>query len=228
MRRDACGECFADAAYFQDTLALTRARLDALRRLPLVVLSAYMRDELLALGVAADVIPPFADGLDAEARSDGPPCVAFVGRLAESKGARDAAAAWRRSGVALPLVVAGAGPLREELEHTGAQVLGWLDRARLSALLKRSRALLMPSRWQEPFGIAGLEALSFGVPVVAYDSGGIREWHPGRGLVAWGDVDGLARELVDAVARRVEAPAGFERAALMDRLDSVYARVRAA
>jgi hypothetical protein len=64
--------------------------------------------------------------------------------------------------------------------------------------------------------------------VVAYDSGGIREWHPGRGLVAWGDVDGLARELVDAVARRVEAPAGFERAALMDRLDSVYARVRAA
>jgi len=30
----------------------------------------------------------------------------------------------------------------------------------------------MPSRWQEPFGIAGLEALSLGVPVVAGDPTG--------------------------------------------------------
>jgi glycosyltransferase involved in cell wall biosynthesis len=228
MRPEACRECFEDTAYFEDTLALTRARLEALRRLPLVVLSRYMRAELLALGVAAEVIPPFADGLDAEARADGPPCIAFVGRLTESKGARDAAAAWRRSGVTLPLVVAGAGPLRQELERAGAQVLGWLDRTRLSALLKRARALLMPSRWQEPFGIAGLEALSFGVPVAGYDSGGIREWHPGPGLVAWGDVEALAGELRQAVARRERPPAGFARKELMARLDALYARVIAA
>ena len=36
----------------------------------------------------------------------------------------------------------------------------------------------MPSRWQEPFGIVGLEALTLGTAVAAWDSGGVREWHP--------------------------------------------------
>ena len=33
-----------------------------------------------------------------------------------------------------------------------------------------------PIRWQEPFGLVGLEALAHGVPVVAFDLGGIREY----------------------------------------------------
>jgi glycosyltransferase involved in cell wall biosynthesis len=80
----------------------------------------------------------------------------------------------------------------------------------------------MPSRWQEPFGIAGLEALSLGVPVVAWDSGGIREWHPGP-LVAWGDVAGLARALGAAIGSTAAPPAGFAPARLMARLERVYA-----
>src|SRR5581483_7594610 len=34
----------------------------------------------------------------------------------------------------------------------------------------------MSSVWPEPFGAAGLEAMRFGLPVVAFDAGGIREW----------------------------------------------------
>jgi glycosyltransferase involved in cell wall biosynthesis len=93
---------------------------------------------------------------------------------------------------------------------------------RLPRLLRRARALLMPSRWQEPFGIAGLEALSFGVPVVAWESGGMSEWHQGP-LVPWGDVAGLARRLRDAVETRASMPSGFERARLMAHLERVYA-----
>src|SRR4029453_13611029 len=106
----------------------------------------------------------------------GPPCVLFVGRLVTGKGPLEALAAWRRSGVALPFVVAGAGPLRPSLEQQGATVVGWADRTRLGALLGRARVLVMPSRWQEPFGIVGLEALSRGVAGAAWDSGGGRAW----------------------------------------------------
>lgn len=33
-----------------------------------------------------------------------------------------------------------------------------------------------PIRWQEPFGLVGLEAMAHGVPVIAFDRGGVREW----------------------------------------------------
>ena len=222
----ACASCFEDRAYFDDIRALTEARLAAIRDATLVVLSEYMRSELAAAGLdraRIHVVPPFVDFAEAAPQDepDGPPCVLFVGRLVEAKGPLDAVAAWRQSGVTLPLVVAGTGPLREQVSAAGAEVLGWVAHERLPGLLRRARALLMPSRWQEPFGIAGLEAVACGVPVAAWESGGVREWH-GDPLVAWGDVAGLATRLRAAVGTRASMPAGFEREALTDRLERVY------
>ena len=130
----------------------------------------------------------------------------FAGRLSEAKGVRDAVAAWRLAGLALPLVFAGTGPLRAMLEAEGFQVLGWVPHPELADVYRRARVLLMPSRWQEPFGIAGLEAASLGIPVVAYRSGGIPEWHAGQGLVEWGDVPALTLALREEACRRVPAP----------------------
>jgi glycosyltransferase involved in cell wall biosynthesis len=231
MTAEACAACFDDEAYFREVHALTEARLAAVRAMRIVVLSRYMKKELVAAGVPEDritVVPPFVHGLDLPARPDGPPCVLFVGRLSPTKGPIEAAEAWRLSRVDLPMVVAGAGPMRQGLEKRGAEVLGWLDHQRLSAVYKRARALVMPSRWQEPFGIAGLESLTMGVPVVAWDSGGVAEWHPGEGLVPWGDVAALALALRAAVGRGAAAPEGFERSVLMERLTGVYERVRVA
>ena len=233
MTRELCASCFEDREYFGAVHSLTERRLESARRLPITVLSRYMREELVAAGVPArgvHVVPPFVHGLNPGATASGPPCVLFVGRLVEAKGVRDAVEAWRRSGVDLPLVVAGTGPLRGELssraERTpGLELLGWVERDRLSGLYRRARALLLPSRWQEPFGIAGLEALSFGVPVVAWESGGVGEWHPGPGLVGWGDVEALARALADAVNRRVTLPPTFERAEAIGRLLTIYGAI---
>jgi len=235
MMREVCASCFEDQAYHRGVHALTERRLLAARRLPLTVLSRYMREELVAAGASprrVHVVPPFLHRLDPGAAPSGPPCVLFVGRLVEAKGVRDAVAAWRRSGVALPLVLAGTGPLRAELtaqagrgEGPEIEAPGWVDRDRLSGLYRRARALLLPSRWQEPFGIVGLEALSFGVPVVAWESGGVGEWHPGPGLVRWGDVEALARALADAVHRRVTLPPRFERDETIGRLLAIYARL---
>ena len=227
LDRAVCADCFDDRAYFEDMLALTTARLEPLKRMRLTVLSSYMRRELIQAGVAAErvaVVPPVAYGLDLQARADGPPCVLFVGRSVEAKGIRDAIDAWRRSRSDLPFVVAGTGPLRREIEAAGIEVLGWLDRRRLCAAYRRAAVVVMPSRWQEPFGIVGLEALTLGTPVAAWDSGGVREWHPGGGLLApWGDVDGLARAIRVGPGCRVDPPRGFERDLLTRRMEAVYA-----
>jgi glycosyltransferase involved in cell wall biosynthesis len=236
MALELCSSCFEDQAYFREVHALTERRLLAARRLPVTVLSRYMREELVAAGVPTaqvHVVPAFVHGLDLGATASGPPCVLFVGRLVEAKGVREAVEAWCRSGVELPLVLAGTGPLRAELAmraaHMGGgiEVLGWVERDRLSGLYRRARALLLPSRWQEPFGIAGLEALAFGVPVVAWESGGIAEWHPGPGLARWGDVEALARALADAVDRRATLPPDFEHHEAVGRLLAIYARLAA-
>ena len=227
MGREVCAGCFDDRTYFEDVLALTAERLEPLKRMRLTVLSAYMQRELVQVGMPAEritVIPPVTHGLDLEARADGPPCVLFVGRVVEAKGIRDAIDAWRRSGLELPLVVAGTGPLRRQVEAEGVEVLGWLDRRRLSAAYRRAAVVLMPSRWQEPFGIVGLEALTLGTPVVAWDSGGVREWHPGDELLApWGDIEGLAGALNVAPGHAVDPLRGFEPDLVIRRLEAVYA-----
>jgi glycosyltransferase involved in cell wall biosynthesis len=230
MSRAACRGCFDDAGYFERITTLTERRLAALRRMSAItVLSRYMKGELVQLGIEADRIrvqPPFVHGLDLEAEPDGEPCVLFVGRVVANKGVRDAVEAWRRAAIDLPLVFAGTGSLRRELERDGFQVTGWLDHHALSRVYRRARAVLMPSRWQEPFGIVGLEAYAMGVPVVAYDSGGVAEWHPGDGLVPWGDVQALGdalRQVLSPAAASVATPiAGFEQAAMTQRLEQLY------
>lgn len=228
--RETCRGCFEDPAsadYFVDVLQRTAARLDRLKAMrQVIVLSDYMKRELADAGVSArriTVVPPFAWGLDPNAEPDGPPCVLFVGRLVAAKGVWDVLEAWRRAGTDLPLVFGGTGRLRTALEEAGAEVTGWLDRAALSRLYRRARALVMPSRWQEPFGIVGLEALTMGVPVVAWTSGGVDEWYPGP-AIRWGDVEGLTSVLVATLNGRSAAPwpTAHQPEALMRRLREVY------
>jgi len=225
MHQEICGPCLKDRDYFRRMFALTRVRLEALARLPVTVLSHYMKRELQAVGLSEDrvhVIPPFVFELDRQAEADGPPCVLFAGRLVAAKGIFDAVEIWRASGVALPLVMAGTGSGRHELELRGVQVTGWLNRQQLARTYRRARAVLFPPRWQEPFGIVGLEALSLGIPVVAWQSGGVAEWHPHPDLPEWGDVGAMAARLRRAVEETIEPARGFEADPLMERLESLY------
>ncbi|SDC04280.1 glycosyltransferase family 4 protein [Ruegeria marina] len=93
----------------------------------------------------------------------------FVGDIHEYKGVFVLAEAGRRAG--LSVVFAGAGQdlsrLREEYpEHHYA---GWQDREGLCRILAEARLLVAPTLGPEPFGLAPVEALLSGVPVIISD-----------------------------------------------------------
>jgi glycosyltransferase involved in cell wall biosynthesis len=107
----------------------------------------------------------------------------WMGRVDPVKGAHHAIAAARRSGRRLVL----AGPVqcgqdayfRERLEPhiDGENVVfaGEVGGARRKQLFARAKALLMPIRWAEPFGMVMVEALACGTPVITFPEGAASE-----------------------------------------------------
>jgi glycosyltransferase involved in cell wall biosynthesis len=71
---------------------------------------------------------------------------------------------------------------RRELERLPN--IRFLPNARsIDEVLARTRMLLMPSLWYEGFGLIVIESMLRGIPVVASDSGGLREAKGGTGYV---------------------------------------------
>jgi glycosyltransferase involved in cell wall biosynthesis len=156
----------------------------------MVVASAYMRAEYLAHGVAPDrlqAIPLFAAPSSANSAAGAPVDVLFLGRMTNLKGPSLLLKALRATastlGRRVSVVMAGDGPLRDALRRTAATLPGvdaafpgWVDERGRAELFGRVALLAVPSVWPEPFGLVGLEAAAFGIPSVAFDVGGIREW----------------------------------------------------
>ena len=90
-----------------------------------------------------------------------------VGRLEPEKGVLLAAEAGRRAGV--PMVFVGSGPLRSQVEATGARVTGWVSTDTVRAELEQARCLVFPSLWYETFGLVVDEAAARGVPAIVSD-----------------------------------------------------------
>jgi glycosyltransferase involved in cell wall biosynthesis len=139
----------------------------------------------------------------------------WFGRLVAYKRPDLAVEAARRAG--LPLVVVGDGPERARLEATapaGVRFLGHAPEPVVRDALAHASALVFPG--EEDFGIAPVEALAAGVPVVAYAAGGAPDYvADGRNglLVRHQDADELAVAVKDAHGRMWDAAALRESAA---------------
>ena len=90
----------------------------------------------------------------------------FVGRLDEDKGADIVARAARLAGV--PLRMIGTGPLADILKRDFAEIeiVGWKTREEIAKLCLDARAVVMPTRSRETFGLVALEAMISGLPVI--------------------------------------------------------------
>jgi N-acetyl-alpha-D-glucosaminyl L-malate synthase BshA len=144
------------------------------------------------------------------------------------------------------LVMIGDGPERSPAERR-LRELGLEDRAvflgkqeSFIEFLAASDVFLLPSE-QESFGLAALEALSCGIPVVASDIGGVPEQvlHGKTGYLApVGDVQGMAGHVLSLVRdpehwrrcsrrARENVLAHFQLAPAIDRYEALYRRLMA-
>ncbi len=90
----------------------------------------------------------------------------FVGRLGSDKGADLAVEACNQAGV--PLTLIGGGEQEEHLRSARGELrlAGWCRRAEIRDHASRARALIVPSRVVEPFGLVIVEAAMSGLPVI--------------------------------------------------------------
>jgi glycosyltransferase involved in cell wall biosynthesis len=132
-----------------------------------IAASTALAESALQLGaLRVEVIPSGVD-LPPEVGDEAtPPEVLFAGRLSPEKGVDDLVAA----AAGMKLVVAGDGPLRARVP--GA--LGFVPHDELQQLYARAAVVACPSR-REGFGVACLEAMAHGRPVVATSVGGLRD-----------------------------------------------------
>lgn len=76
----------------------------------------------------------------------------------------------------LPLIVIGEGQEEKRLNkiaESNVSVLGWQSEEQLARYYSGARALVFAA--EEDFGIVPVEAMSFGIPVIAYKKGGVLE-----------------------------------------------------
>jgi glycogen synthase len=110
----------------------------------------------------------------------------FLGRLVSDKGCDlllNALALLRAQGQTPSLTLIGSGPERAALENqvrqlnlqSQVQFTGPQSGKTLVHLLNQHRIMVVPSRWNEPFGIVALEGIACGCAVIGSNGGGLAE-----------------------------------------------------
>ena len=162
-----------------------------------MVLSEFMRRNLLMNGFPEKSIYKIYPVREIPEKQDRkidfakPPVIMFAGQLIRGKGVDF----FLRSLVLLNkdfhALIVGEGKDMEYLKKLASQLgiaekvefTGWQDD--VSKFWDKADIAVFPSRWQEPFGLVGIEAFAHKVPVVAFDVGGVSEWlyHGRNGLL---------------------------------------------
>lgn len=152
-----------------------------------IVYSEYARGVAIRNGVPADrchVLRYYVDAVGGATPMPGVGRVCVVGRLTKLKGIDTLLRALPLSQHARILRIVGDGYYKTRLvveaERLGisdrVEFTGWLDAESTLRAVQQSDVVAVPSKWPEPFGIVGLEAMSAGRAVVGARGGGISEW----------------------------------------------------
>lgn len=124
-------------------------------------------------GLPCDLLPFSPEGGD---------YLAFVGRISPEKGLENAIRIAELSGIPLK-IAAKLEKLNQEyydrikplLDHPQVEYIGEINEEEKGRFLGQARALVFPIEWEEPFGLALIESMACGTPVIAFGRGSIPE-----------------------------------------------------
>ena len=153
--------------------------------------------------------------------------LAFLGRVSPEKGIERAIHIARQAGQ--PLRIAAKIDQAEEgywrsrvaplLSGPLVDFLGEVNEEDKPAFLGNAAALLFPIDWPEPFGLAMIEAMSCGTPVIAWPNGSVPE------IVEHGVTGFIVSSIEEAVAAVHEAPR-LDRAQVRRRFEERFSASR--
>lgn len=155
----------------------------------LIAATEFMRDELVRNGFSPQQIEihapvPRTSDETFQCSFSERNRIVYAGQIIRGKGVDILLESLARVGVPFECVILGDGNHRAHCEQLSRK-LGLGDRVKfpgfvtqdeITSYYRDASLAVMSSVWPEPFGAVGLEAMRCGLPVVAFDAGGIREW----------------------------------------------------
>jgi glycosyltransferase involved in cell wall biosynthesis len=167
----------------------------------------------------ARVVPNGIDLADWPFRPEGDGTAVWMGRITPTKGTHLAAQAAKIAGIPLRIY----GTIEDQsyfdaeiapLLGEGVQYGGHLQGADLTEAIARASALLFTPLWDEPFGLAAIEAMACGLPIAAVENGAIREVAGDAAQYAGADAGELGEALREAI--------GIPRRAARERVEGLF------
>ena len=177
----------------------------------MIVVTQYMKEELLRNGFAPEKIeihPPVPRMGDPTLRSNFSErnLIVYAGQIIRGKGVDILLESLARLTVPFECIILGDGSHKSFCEKLSKKLklddrvrfMGFVPQEELKDFYRECTVMAISSVWPEPFATIGMEAMRYGIPVVAFDAGGIKDWlidGENGFLVRWMDRDQYASRL---------------------------------
>lgn len=187
----------------------------------MVVVTTYMRDELLKNGFDADKIRihgpvprPGRNGVRSNFSERN--LIVYAGQIIRGKGVDVLLESLAKVQSPFECIILGDGNHRAFCEDLSLRLgladrvkfMGFVPQQELLTYYKECSAVALSSLWPEPIATIGLEVMRYALPVVAFDAGGIKDWlidgHNGR-LVPWMDRQAYADAIDELLKDKAKA-----------------------
>ena len=175
------------------------------------VVTEFMKDQLILNGFSPEkirIMPPVPKDSEfvGSGNQDRDNLVLYIGQLIRGKGVDLFIKSLAHVKEPFRAIIAGDGRERNRCEQLvrklgledRVEFVGFVSQEVLRSYCLRASTVVVPSVWPEPIATVGLEVLRCGLPVIAFDSGGISDWlkHGKNGfLVKPFDIRGMAHSI---------------------------------